>query len=69
MVVIRSFGCRETAKLSKGIKYRKLPHDIQACIVVRLAQIDAAVTIDDRWRICFRFDADGAHDMKIVDYH
>ena len=95
MTVIRSFGCRETERLGKGIKSHKLPYDIQARAVVRLAQIDAAVSIDDlrlppsnhleslsgnhagqwsirikdRWRICFRFDADGAHDVKIEDYH
>ena len=25
--------------------------------------------INDQWRICFRWDDRGAHDVEIVDYH
>jgi proteic killer suppression protein len=25
--------------------------------------------INDQWRICFRWDTEGAHDVEIVDYH
>ena len=72
-----------------------MPQDIQERAFIRLAQLDAAVTLDDlrlppsnrletlsrerkgqwsirindQWRICFRFDADGAHDVEITDYH
>jgi len=93
--MIRSFTCKETEKLFQGIRSRKLPLTIQARAVVKLAQLDAAVTVDDlrlppsnrlevlsgkkaaqwsirindQWRICFRFDADGAHDVEIADYH
>lgn len=28
-----------------------------------------SIHINDQWRICFRFDADGVHDVEIVDYH
>ena len=28
-----------------------------------------AMTVNDRWRICFRFDDGDAHDVEIVDYH
>ena len=77
------------------MRSRKLPQDIQERAVVKLAQLDAAVTVEDlrlppsnhlealsgkrvghwsirinnQWRICFRFDADGAHDVEITDYH
>lgn len=93
--MIRSFACKETERLFHGLKSHSLPHDIQARAVIRLAQIEAAVKVDDlrlppsnrlealsgkrtgqwsirinnQWRICFRFDADGAHDVEIVDYH
>jgi len=28
-----------------------------------------SIRINDQWRICFRFDADGASELEIVDYH
>ena|SRR5690349_25132319 len=28
-----------------------------------------SVRINDQFRICFRWDADGAHDVGVVDYH
>lgn len=93
--VIRSFACKETERLFRGMRSRKLPQDIQERAVIRLAQIDAAVIVEDlrlppsnrlealsgkragqwsmrvndQWRICFRFEADGAHDVEIDDYH
>ena len=28
-----------------------------------------SIRINRRWRICFRWAEDGAHDVEIVDYH
>jgi proteic killer suppression protein len=28
-----------------------------------------SIRIDDRWRICFRWQHDGVYDVEIVDYH
>jgi Plasmid maintenance system killer protein len=28
-----------------------------------------SIRINDQWRICFRWEEDGAHDVEIVDYH
>lgn len=28
-----------------------------------------SIRINDQWRVCFRWMADGAHDVEIVDYH
>ena len=28
-----------------------------------------SVRINDQWRICFRWESDGPHDVEIVDYH
>ena len=28
-----------------------------------------SIRINDQWRVCFVWKADGAHDVEIVDYH
>ena len=28
-----------------------------------------SIRINDQWRICFRWQKDGAHDVEIIDYH
>ena len=28
-----------------------------------------SIRINDQWRVCFRWETDGAHDVEIVDYH
>ena len=28
-----------------------------------------SIRVNDQWRICFRWLADGAHDVELVDYH
>ena len=28
-----------------------------------------SIRINDPWRICFRWEADGPHDVEIIDYH
>lgn len=28
-----------------------------------------SIRINDKYRICFRWDNDGAHEVEIVDYH
>ena len=28
-----------------------------------------SIRIDDQWRVCFVWAADGVHDVQIVDYH
>ena len=28
-----------------------------------------SIRINDQWRICFLWRADGAHDVEVVDYH
>lgn len=28
-----------------------------------------SIRINDQWRLCFRWTADGAQDVEIVDYH
>ena len=28
-----------------------------------------SIRINDQWRLCFRWSAEGAYDVEIVDYH
>ena len=28
-----------------------------------------SIRINERWRICFRWESDGVYDVEIVDYH
>lgn len=28
-----------------------------------------SIRVNDQWRICFRWERDGAHDVELVDYH
>jgi proteic killer suppression protein len=28
-----------------------------------------SIRINDQWRVCFVWQADGAHDVEVVDYH
>jgi proteic killer suppression protein len=28
-----------------------------------------SIRINDQWRLCFRWDGDGATDVEIIDYH
>jgi proteic killer suppression protein len=28
-----------------------------------------SIRINDQWRVCFLWQADGAHDVEVVDYH
>jgi toxin HigB-1 len=28
-----------------------------------------SIRVNAQWRICFRWEADGAHDVEMVDYH
>ena len=28
-----------------------------------------SIRVNEQWRVCFRWKADGPHDVEIVDYH
>ena len=28
-----------------------------------------SIRVNDQWRVCFRWQSDGAHDVEILDYH
>jgi len=35
----------------------------------REAQGYHSVRVNDQWRIVFRWEADGAHEVSVLDYH
>jgi len=45
--MIKSFKCKETAKIFEGQRSRKFPSDILRRIQMRLDRIDAAVDLND----------------------
>lgn len=96
--MIRSFADRLTADLFYGMagsRIRRVPADVLRGAQRKLAQIDAAVRLDDlksppgnrlealkgdrkgrhsirvneQWRLVFRWEPDGAHDVEFTDYH
>jgi proteic killer suppression protein len=28
-----------------------------------------SIRINEQWRVCFRWEADGPHEVEIIDYH
>ncbi len=45
--MIRSFVCKETAKIWEGRASRRFPQDIQNRALRKLRQLDASLTLDD----------------------
>jgi proteic killer suppression protein len=45
--MIKSFRCKETERVWEGQASRKLPRDIQDRALIKLRQLDAALTMDD----------------------
>ena len=50
----------EDLKVPPGNHLETLKHDRKG---------QHSIRINDQFRICFRWEADGAHDVEIVDYH
>jgi len=96
--VIRSFADALTADVFYGeasARARRVPADIRKSVTRKLAQLDAAMRLEDlrkppgnrleqlkgdragshsirvneQWRIVFRWEPDGAHDVELTDYH
>ena len=61
--MVKSFADRHTQALYATGKSRRFPPDF----VKRAGQ--HAISVNDQWRICFRFVDGDAHDVEITDYH
>ena len=46
-----------------------IPRRLGECALKRDRLGQSSVRINDQFRICFRWEADGPHDVEIVDYH
>jgi len=46
-LMIQSFKCKETAKIYNGLVSRKFPVEIQARAFIKLAAINASITLED----------------------
>lgn len=57
------------------IDYADIPADLRVPPGNRLEALRGgrrgqhSIRINDQWRICFVWRADGAYDVEIVDYH
>ena len=45
--MIRSFGCKETERIWRGLRSREFPGDIQDRALRKLRQLDASLIVDD----------------------
>lgn len=60
LVQLHRVSSIEELRIPPGNRLEKLSSD-------RVGQW--SIRINDRWRICFRFEAGDAFDVEIVDYH
>lgn len=81
--MIRSFSCKETARIFAGERSRKLAqidsardlNDLRVSPGNRLEALRGnragqhSIRINQQWRICFRWTREGPEDVEIVDYH
>ena len=81
--MIVSFADNETAAVFEGKRVRRWAQ-LLAIVQRKLQLLDSAATlealrgdragqhsirINDQFRVCFVWRADGVHDVQIVDYH
>ena len=52
-----------------GLDTLKVPPGNHLEALVRDRKGQHSIRINDQWRICFVWRADGAHQVEIVDYH
>ena len=68
---VRRVALRKLAQLNAVTELRQLAvppgNRLEALRADRAGQ--HSIRVDDRWRLCFRWEADGPHDVEFVDYH
>lgn len=60
MLMIDAADILDDLRIPPGNRLEKLSGDRDGQYSIR---------INDQWRICFRWEVGGAHDVEIVDYH
>lgn len=70
-VAVERVAQRKLAQLDAAatLSFLKVPpgNRLEALVGDREGQY--SVRINDRWRLCFRYDKGNAYDVEIVDYH
>lgn len=66
--MIRSFASRETVMLLRRLPSQPLPPEMAADGAAEAEDAQPG-RINNRWRICFRWERGDAYDVEIVDYH
>ena len=93
--MIRSFKCKETARLFENGFSRRFPLSIIKTAIIRLVMLNRSgklgdleippsnhleklsgdrknqysIRINDKYRVCFKWQENNAYDVEIVDYH
>jgi len=93
--MIRSFKCKETARIFEFGFSRKFPVSILKSAIIRLAMLNRSgklqdlrvppsnhlekltgdregqysIRINDKYRLCFKWQNNNAYDVEITDYH
>ena len=54
---------------SKTLQDLRMPpgNRLEALVGTRCGQY--SIRVNAKWRICFRWDKEGAHEVELVDYH
>lgn len=70
-VNIESVAMRKLAMLNRAVVLDdlKIPPQNKLEALKRDRKGQYSIRINDQWRICFRWTANGPEDIEIVDYH
>jgi proteic killer suppression protein len=60
--MIKSFADKETMEFYETGKSKR--HELQ-----RERKGQYSISVNDQWRICFRFEDGDAYDVELTDYH
>jgi proteic killer suppression protein len=72
---VRGLDFEAAVDLLLALNAAKSPRDLSPLKSVGLHKLKGdrkdqwAMTVNERWRICFEFRKGDAHDVEIVDYH
>lgn len=67
--VIENFANTETERLFATGKSRRQPPSNRLEALTGDLAGKWSIRINDRWRVCFRFERGNATDVEVVDYH
>ncbi|TKB66268.1 MAG: type II toxin-antitoxin system RelE/ParE family toxin [Nitrospira sp.] len=70
--MIKTFADKRTRNLYKNGKSKRFPPDMWERALRKLERDrmgQHSISINDQWRICFRFKNGDAYDVEITDYH